>query len=222
MRMGSARDGSPTGQVDLRVCRAVGAEGVRAGPFAHPTLSGRCTSRRPASRAGEGVGWGGPDNAGASPALCSRHLVSPRAAGPVRVWGSRGLLASHKARAEVSPGPAPHPRSGAGDVQRDRTPAVGAHRVVPLTTGACHAAEVDPWRTQAPYAIHPKWQGPRFPPALRRTPEAVRVDPSAQFAPLVLEPDLRPVICQAAVAAHINSPPNIIAIGTHAVRRPSR
>jgi len=36
------------------------------------------------------------------------------------VWGSRGLLASHKARAEAGllafpyPGPAPPPRSGAG------------------------------------------------------------------------------------------------------------
>ena len=80
--------------------------------------------------------------------LCSRHLVIPRAAGPVRVWGSRRLLASHKARAgtvrgnnasrdpsrplsplvgnvnlhahpqkaraEVSPGPAPHARSREG------------------------------------------------------------------------------------------------------------
>jgi hypothetical protein len=57
MRMGSARDYRLRVRVD-RVCGDVGAEGVRAGPFAHPTLSGRCTSRRPASRAGELNGKG--------------------------------------------------------------------------------------------------------------------------------------------------------------------
>ena len=83
MRMGSARDYRLRVRV-IGVCGDVGAEGVRAGPFAHPTLSGRCTSRRPASRAGEGDG--------------------------------------QKARAEVSPGPAPEGRSLRGDLSAQFAP----------------------------------------------------------------------------------------------------